>query len=386
MSGCSIHQFRTIDQPLNREEMQEIDSWSSRFSPTSTGVTYIYHYGSFKKNVDKIFPQYFDAMLHFDNWGTTQLLFRFPKEVVDWKVISKFANIKDEICLDFRKIEDYVIMNLNFWEEEGGWIEEDQYSLDALLPLREEILNGDYRSLYLGWLMVQQHIGVIEDEEKEEEWEEEEAALLRPPVPANLQNLTMAQQYLIETFEIEEELVAAAATVSPNPSQQQPDYKALIKFMAEEEKEDFLLRFATGAKRTEIRLRQRLDELGGRTKDLAFGQSLSWNELTKRAIAIEQKNAKTDAEEKRVEHINRMEGLITQKKALWREVAQNMESSGTSHYDKVTIILCDLKEVGEYEEKEREFEQKLGEFISPYLRRDAFIRRLRMAGVLTIND
>jgi len=141
MSGFEMHRFRTIDRPLSREEMEEIDSWSSRFSPTSTGVTYIYHYGSFKKSVDTVFPQYFDAMLYVDSWGTKQLMFRFPKDLVDWNELRQFTHIK---------------MDLYWSEEEGsGWMEEEDYVLDALLPLREEILNGDFRTLYLGWLMVQ---------------------------------------------------------------------------------------------------------------------------------------------------------------------------------------------------------------------------------------
>ena len=73
MSSFEMHRFRTIDQPLSKLEMEEIDSWSSRFSPTSMGVNYIYHYGSFKKDVDKVFPKYFDAMLYVSSYGQKQL-------------------------------------------------------------------------------------------------------------------------------------------------------------------------------------------------------------------------------------------------------------------------------------------------------------------------
>jgi len=41
MGSFTMHRFRTIDRPLSKQEMEEIDSWSSRFSPTSTGVTYV---------------------------------------------------------------------------------------------------------------------------------------------------------------------------------------------------------------------------------------------------------------------------------------------------------------------------------------------------------
>lgn len=302
MSGCSIHHFKTIDRPFTKAEQEEIDSWSSRFSPTSTEVRYIYHYGSFKQNADKVFPKYFDAMLHVDNWGTKQLLFRFPKELVDWKVLLQFTNIHDEICLDFRKAGDYIILDLNFWEEEGGdWIEEDDYRIDDYLAIREEILNGDYRSLYLGWLMVQENRKEYEVE-YEEGWEEEEDALQLPPIPANLHQLTTAQKALIELFEIDKQLLQAVTVLSPTPSQQTPDYSTLLKFLTTDEKDDFLLRLAAGEPRLELKLRQRLDDLGGKTKNLDYAQSPSWTSILKGAIAIEEENTKTATEQQQLAH------------------------------------------------------------------------------------
>jgi len=386
MSGCTIHHFKTIDRPLTNEEKQEIDTWSSRFSPTSTEVRYIYHYGSFKKSVNKVFPKYFDALLHVDNYGTKQLMFRFPKDLIDWELVTRFTNIQNEICLDFRKVGDYVIMDLNFWEEEGGdWIEEDDFIVDDYLGIREEILNGDYRSLYLGWLMVQQQVQDYE-EEYEEDWEEEEEGLLLPPIPANLQNLTPAQKALIKLFEIDKDLIAAVSSFSPNPSQTTPDYQDLLKLLSPEEKDDYLLRLAKGESRIELKFRQRLDELGGKTKDLDFNQSPSWTTILQRAIALDEENTKQADENERIAHINRMESLILKQPAMWEETAILMLKSNGSAYDKVVKILRELKEVAEYEEKERVFEQKLGEFISPYLRRGAFMRRVQASGIMTIED
>ncbi|MFK7984294.1 MAG: hypothetical protein AB8G86_30250 [Saprospiraceae bacterium] len=384
MSGFAMHRFRTIDQPLTRAEMDEIDSWSSRSSPTSTGVTYVYHYGSFGQNAEKVFPKYFDAMLYVDSWGTKQLMFRFPKDLVDWKGLTQFTNIKEYYRhLDFKRVGNYVIMDLYWNEEEGGeWVEEEDYILDTFLPLREEILNGDYRTLYLGWLMVEQYKREKGHEEEYDDYDEDYSSM--PSIPANLQRLTTAHQYLIEKFEITEDIVKAAAAVSPNASQQQPDYKKLIALLSNEEKEAFLLRFAIGERRTEIQLRQRLEELGDGKKELAFGKSPSWEALTKKAKIIENEAAKEAAEVQRVAHINRMEKLISQKMRLWHEAENNILKAQGNSYDKATKILYELKEIAAYEKEERKFEQKLGEFISPYIRRAALIRRLRAGGVMGI--
>jgi len=383
MSGFEMHRFRTVDRPLSREEMEEINTWSSRFSPSSTGVTYIYHYGSFKKNVDTVFPKYFDAMLHVTNWGTKQLMFRFPKDLVDWKTLTQFTNIKEYYRhLDFKQVGNFVIMDLYWNEEEGGeWMEEEDYVLDTLLPLREEILNGDFRTLYLGWLMVQGAEG-WEDEDYEEK-DDEEGSTRMPPIPANLQHLTTTHQYLIDTFVIDEDLLKAAAKISPNTSQQKLDYKKLITLLSLEEKEAFLLRFATGERRTEIQLRQRLEDLGGGKKKLAFGKSPSWEVLTNKAKLIEEETGKRLAEERRVAHIDRMEKLITQQAKLWQDAENNILKGKSNAYDQAIKILSELKEVAEYEDKLRDFEQKLGELISPFTRRAALIRRLRAGGLMT---
>jgi len=390
MSGFEMHRFRTIDRPLSKKEMEEIDTWSSRFSPTSTGVTYIYHYGSFGQDADRVFPKYFDAMLYADNWGTKQLMFRFPKDLVDWNMLRQFTHIKEDYKhLKFKRVGDYVVMDLYWNEEEGGeWVEEDDYVLDTLLPLREEILNGDFRTLYLGWLMVQ-GTEDWEDEEYEddEDWEDEEHNTGMPPIPPNLQHLTAAHQYLIEKFEIEEDLVKAAASHSQHTSQQKPDYKKLIALLSTEEKEAFLLRVATGERRTEIKLRQRLVELSGGKKELAVGgKSPSWDSLTKKAKVIETETAKRLAEEQRAAHKKRMEALISQQPKLWQEAENNILKSQSRSYDRAVKILCELKEVAEYQEQLKDFEQKLAQLLSPFLRRGALMRRLRAGGLMTIKE
>ncbi|MEM6319677.1 MAG: hypothetical protein AAF960_18535 [Bacteroidota bacterium] len=384
MSGCSIHHFRTIDRPLSPEEMEEIDSWSSRFSPTSTGVTYIYHYGSFKQSVNTVFPKYFDAMLHINNWGTKRLLFRLPKDIVDRRTLSRYENSNGEISLGFWKANDYIILDLQFDDEHGGgWLDEDHYSIDRLVPLREEILNGDYRSLYLGWLMVQQNVFDYEDE-YEEEWEETEEGALLPPIPANLQQLTAAQKYLMEAFDIEENLVKAAATFSPNTQQQAPNYRQLITLLSDKEKDDFLIRFAAGEKRTDVQLRQRLEALGGGKTSIQTGQSPPWARLLELSDEIETATAIELSKQRAAAHAKKMEELRSQKAELWKNAESQALRFNASGYDQATKIIIQLKQVADYENNQRAFEQHLGEFITPFIRRPALIRRLRDNGLLSI--
>ena len=78
-------------------------------------------------------------------------------------------------------------------EDGGGW-------MGWLAPLRDELLRGDLRSLYLGWLA---SAGEFNDD------------ALEPEPPAGLSDLTPAQQALTEFVEIDPDLLAAAAAGSP---------------------------------------------------------------------------------------------------------------------------------------------------------------------------
>jgi hypothetical protein len=69
------------------------------------------------------------------------------------------------------------------------------------MPLRSDLLRGELRCLYLGWLRTAQDGGLGEDE-------------LEPPVPAGLQELSGPLDALIEFLEIDEDLVEVAAQAS----------------------------------------------------------------------------------------------------------------------------------------------------------------------------
>lgn len=78
-------------------------------------------------------------------------------------------------------------------DDGSGW-------MGRLAPLRDELLRGDLRPLYLGWLA---SAGGLDDD------------ALEPEPPAGLSDLTHSQQALAEFIEIDPDLLAAAATGSP---------------------------------------------------------------------------------------------------------------------------------------------------------------------------
>src|SRR5580693_1005506 len=117
----------------------------------------------------------------------------------------------------------------DYWEEPGG-------ELAAMVQARSELAAGDLRLLYLAWLLALQS-DEVDDEDTE------------PPVPAGLGNLSAALQAVVDFLEIDEDLIAVAAALSPSmsPSIQEPEGMAgWIASLPEQEKDVLLARVAGG--------------------------------------------------------------------------------------------------------------------------------------------
>ena len=142
--------------------------------------------------------EYFDMMLYVTNWGTKQLLFRFPRELIDSKNLDPYC-VPDIISLSTHN--QYIILDIRLDNEEGdSWIEEEG-TLSRLLPIRNDLLNGDYRSLYLAW------IASINQNEIND-------AQIEPPVPANLKQLSSSLKHFIAFLQIDYDLIEAASCIS----------------------------------------------------------------------------------------------------------------------------------------------------------------------------
>jgi hypothetical protein len=149
MSEYQYYEFQAIDRPLTKKEQDEIRKLSSRVQLTPNQAVFLYNYGDFRGDPEKVLTQYFDVMFYIANWGTWQLIFRFPKAIVDPKWFQPYE-LEDTITVS--TTSKYVILNIHITEEEGiGWVEGEGW-LPRLLTLRDELLNGDLRLLYLVWL------------------------------------------------------------------------------------------------------------------------------------------------------------------------------------------------------------------------------------------
>lgn len=264
MSEFQTYHFRAVDRPLTSEEQQEVNQLSSRFSTTATSYSLNYSYSDFRHDEEKVLEKYYDAFLYEANWGTRKLMFRFPKDLVDVRALRQFiADDMNYSSILFLVKGKWAILKFEYGEEEGwlDWLEETPHWLDSMIQLREDIINGDYRSLYLFWLKVNESYQAFKelDEDEFEDLGEDEKPTA-PPVPPNLKKLSTSLNSFSEFFHISDDLIKQAVKESKD-FEKKIDYESLIPKLSEEEKTEWLIKLVKNEPRVDVLLRKRLEKM-----------------------------------------------------------------------------------------------------------------------------
>ena len=160
MSEYQYFEFAAIDEPLNEKQMRELRAISTRAEITPTSFWNEYHFGDFKGEPRKMVADYFDAFIHYANWGTLWCMFRLPKEAVDVKALKQFITPD---AIDVVVKCKHVIVDLHLEDEPGDYETPYEQSLGELLPARAALLEGDLGPLYVAWLAAVQR-RLVEDD------------------------------------------------------------------------------------------------------------------------------------------------------------------------------------------------------------------------------
>jgi hypothetical protein len=366
MSEYQYYEFQSIDRLLTAEEQSEIQKLSSRVKLTSTQAIFLYNYGDFRHKPDQVLTKYFDAMFYIANWGTWRLMFRFPKAIIDPEFFQPYV-LPDVITIT--KTAQYVVLDIEIHEEDGinGWVEGEGW-LSQLLPLRDELLAGDGRLLYLVWLKSAAALaGDSLDEDP-----------IEPPIPPNLSQLSPALQAFVELVELDSDLVTAAAQASPD-HQVPPDepLEDWLTALTAAERQKFLLKLVRREPHVDRQLINRLQELAGAdrsTPPITPGhRKLSELEAIAKTTAVERRQREQDlAKHKRIKELEKLAPKETQ---TWQKVVKLIEVKQAQPYDEATALLKDLRDLAELQGKLPEFRQRFEQLKSDYHNRPALIKR-----------
>lgn len=368
MSEYQYYEFQAIDRPLTANEQSEIQKLSSRVQLSPTQAVFVYNYGNFRDTPEKVLTQYFDMMFYIANWGTWQLLFRLPRAIVDpqW-----FQPYELDHTLTLTTTAEYIVLNIHITEEEGlqGWVEGEGW-LPRLLPLRDELLRGDVRLLYLVWLKSAANLAGygLEDDP------------IEPPIPPNLQKLSPALTAFIELVELDPDWVSAAAQASSNqPTASEPSLEDLLAQLSEDEKQEFLLKLVRREPHTDLQLIHRLKQLAGETQTIA--QSTAGHrrlaQLEEIAKSIRTKCQQQERNAARTKRIQELEALAPREAQIWKKVGELIELKQAKPYDEATALLKDLRDLAAYQGRSQQFIERFERLKANYGNRPALITRFQ---------
>lgn len=412
MSEYQYYEFLAVDRQLTKAEMAELRTISSRAEITSRSFVNEYSYGDFKGDHIAFLAKYFDAHVYVANWGTHRFVVKVPKAVIDLKEINQYLH---KYSFEMTETPTHVILGFDSDLEGGEWVETQPW-MSSMIGIRDELLKGDLRPFYLGWLawVCNEHGYLLDsvpdedDDDSDDDYEEDDESSfdegegsdeLEPVVPPGMGELTAAQQSLAEFLRIPDDLLTAVGEASPALKADHDSSARLAEWIAKlptDQKNAFLLELIQddpGAVRVKLLSQFRAGELstskaekGGSPRRSISHLLARANQLTRARIEEENRIKAEEAARKKAEAERRREeylaALANTQEAAWKKVDSLIELRMAKSYAEIAIMLADLREVAVREKKLPAFERRFERLIQPHLKKTSFIARLREAGLM----
>jgi hypothetical protein len=395
MSEYQYYEFSAVDQPLSAQQQVELRARSTRARITARGFVNEYHWGDLKGDPLDWMQRYFDAHVYFANWGSARCMLRLPLAALDEAVLADFLQpsvaaeetgygdaftataTPTHWILDW-SVNDDSGDSARDWEDDeddggSGW-------MARLLPLRDELLRGDTRPLYLGWLarVGSEEIG---DEDRE------------PPLPAGLKTLTPAQMALAEFLEIPPDWLTAAATNSADLAGSTDTAPAIDAWLA----------LQTPAQMRET-LRLLLQQRGQEAERGLLGRFLAWqraqqtpsaapperrtvaqieeicHEVERIRLEREKRERQALAARQRAARDKHLAEVAARADDIWAQIDQTLQQGTGGAYEKAQQAVQELADA--LAGRKDEFQTGLARLMASHGKRPAWVTRMRKAGFL----
>jgi hypothetical protein len=383
MSEYQYYEFRAIDRPLDAEQMDELGKLSTRAEITPTSFVNTYSYGDFRGDPDALMDRYFDAFVYVANWGTRRLMLRLPRAALDVDAARAYC---DGEVLSLKAGKGHVVIAFRSEDEGGGeWVEGEPW-MPALAPIRDELMRGDLRALYLGWLASFLDRGYFDADADADEVRDEP----EPPVPPGLATLSAPLRALAEFLRIDDDLLAAAAAGSVGEAPAAPsraDLARWVKSLPAAEKDAYLVRFVAEegdvSLRAELsrRFREAVASAAGKPAPAARRRTVA--ELLAARDAMGEARSRRQVEKAAEDRARReferaayLDGLARREAEVWSEVEALIDLKRAKEYDQAVALLVDLRDLAERTGQARKTAERLRDIRRRHSGKSSFIRRL----------
>lgn len=373
MSEYQYHEWQALERPLTASEQKAVNGLSSHIDVTSSRAIVTYEWGSFKQKPLDVLAKYFDAYLYTANWGTRWLAFRFPSGLLDIVAIEGYC---DEDHVNLETIGEVQVLKFEINREEGFNEGIDERGLLSTLGrLRDDLLLGDYRVLYLAWLKARElDSGYYQEDEDDPENYLNDS---EPYLPVGLKQLTPALQAFIDFFEIDSFQVAAAAELSPSLSPvQAADLTRLVSHLSRQECDEFLLKMLNSEPGAVAALRKRLLSFE-KPRVTPQPGSRSYGQLLKTAEKLSKAEFERQEADRHQKHAAEMQELAKRETQTWLEAEKTLASGYTAlNYDYATTLLDKLRQLAQFQGTQPGFKSAC----APWPKNTKAAARLSIAG------
>ena len=382
MSEYQYYEFQAIDRPLTENQMRELRAISSRAEITPTRFTNFYTFGSFKGNPSKMVEKYFDAYLYLANWGTRRFTLRFPYQALDLERARLYCAGDSASA---RAIGEFVILDFCSQDEEGDWEGEGQGWLSSLIPLRGDLAGGDYRALYLAWLLCAQSLE-LEDDAAE------------PPCPPGLGMLSAPLKAFADFLRIDNDLIEVAAAASPPLVDLSlgKDFQRWVSALPDSEKAALLVRLVNEGEsqvRAQLLRRFRVAVEGDNPSGVSE-QRRTAADLLALARRHGEERRRREAERQARERARReceaaaarekyLAGLAQREPEVWAKVDALIAAKRPGEYDQAVQLLKDLWDLGLRSGRSAEIQTHIRQLRDQHVNKPSFLRRLAKGALIT---
>jgi hypothetical protein len=380
MSEYQYYEFLAIDRPLTADEMEELRVLSTRATITPVSFTNEYNWGDFKGDPDKLMQRYFNAHVYVANWMTAIFMVRLPIEAFTQET-AKTAVVP--YLLDIKATKTHWIITWRLEESENYdrfGMEDGRGWMVRLAPVRDELLRGDLRSLYIGCLPAV--AGEMMDDEE-----------MEPLCVSGLGNLTAAQQALAEFLEVDPDLLAGAGMGSPSASKAEISPEEMdewIDALPREEANSILKQLLEGkGQQVERSVRNRFAawrrslQAGDTDAPRRTMGELRQNAEKAREIRLE--NLKRDRRQREIKRREKckayLKNLSSDFPKACASVREPVKRGSGLGYDEACRKLVDIAEAYALYATKNIFQKELEKFMAGHLRRKALVQRLVKAGI-----
>ena len=386
MSEYQYYEFRAVDRPLTREERGDLRVISTRAEITATSFTNEYNWGDLKASARDLVEQYFDAHLYLANWGSRTLMFRFPEQIVSAQVLAPYS-IDEAVDVWSSKTHTVVAFYMpddDYYESE--WWEHES-ALDDLIELRDHIMRGDLRCLYMAWL--NQAARLVGFGEPLDEFYD-------LPIPAGLGEQNTALQRFASFFAIDPDIITVAASNSEPlgawEEEQRGVWENFVTTLPAEVKDELLLRVAHQDPSVGLELMTRFHQSGAAPARSSGKSSPTLEELIEQAHRLKAererqarlRHEREIAARKKAEAARRqrrLDALATNWDNYWHQVFEAIDERKRPAYRRAAALMAELGDAAKNPAQIAEFGDHLRALRDEYANRPALMEEMDKAGL-----